>query len=64
MRVRSSSNNTKNQVYQTWNEGLGAAGAISGSILAIPSDSEQINQNGRNVNSSIGNLVQSSLDVS
>ena len=42
MRVRSSSNNAKNNVYQTWNEGLAAAGAISGSILAQPLDSEQI----------------------
>ena len=49
MRVRSSSNNAnKNPGFQTWNDGLGAAGAVSGSMLALPSDPEQIIQNGRN----------------
>lgn len=49
MRVRSSSNNAnKNPVFQAWNDGLGPAGAVSGSMLALPSDPEQIIQNGRN----------------
>jgi hypothetical protein len=48
MRVRSSSNNAnKNQGYQGWNDGL-AAGAMSGSMVALGQEHDQMIANGRN----------------